>query len=306
VLAGLGAVAVIAASGFPAHTRAADHEFRAEYRITLNGLPIGRAMLQGSFESAHYRLDGFAKLTGIAGMLFDYSSTAAAAGRVRAGRLYPSAFSADSSDGRRAMSVRMTLVNNAVRRLRLDPPVPPHQERHPKHVRITEAHRQGVIDPVTAMVGFGGFDGETFDSGLCKRSLPIFNGRERFDIELDYDGIRTVDSGGPDGYSGPALVCTARTPDCARCPITAQCAWQQAGAPEHQGPARRGQTYAGTDRQVRGKLLAVLRESRTAVDRATLDRVWNKAEQRNRALRGLVADGLVERLPDGRYRLPGG
>jgi A/G-specific adenine glycosylase len=101
-----------------------------------------------------------------------------------------------------------------------------------------------------------------------------------------------------------ALVCTARTPDCARCPIIKGCAWQQAGAPEHQGAARRGQTYAGTDRQVRGKLLAVLRESPGAVDRATLDRVWNKPEQRNRALRGLVTDGLVERLPDGRYRLP--
>ncbi len=48
---------------------------------------------------------------------------------------------------------------------------------------------------------------------------------------------------------------------CHRCPISAQCAWNLAGKPEHDGPARRGQTYAGTDRQVRGKLLAVLREA---------------------------------------------
>lgn len=102
-----------------------------------------------------------------------------------------------------------------------------------------------------------------------------------------------------------ALLCTARTPDCGRCPILEQCAWRRAGAPAHQGPPRRGQTYVGTDRQVRGKLLAVLREVPGPVPRAALDRVWHDAEQRSRALGGLLSDGLVERLPDGRYRLPG-
>ena len=65
------------------------------------------------------------------------------------------------------------------------------------------------------------------------------------------------------------------------------------------------QTYAGTDRQVRGKLLAVLRTSPVPVPAAVLDRVWHDREQRARALAGLVADGLAERTPDGRYRLPG-
>ncbi|RLU85923.1 adenine glycosylase [Streptomyces griseocarneus] len=101
-----------------------------------------------------------------------------------------------------------------------------------------------------------------------------------------------------------ALVCTARTPDCARCPIAAQCAWREAGSPEHDGPPRRGQTYAGTDRQVRGKLLAVLREALDPVPQADLDRVWHEPVQRARALDGLVADGLVEPLPHGLYRLP--
>ncbi|MEV8316032.1 A/G-specific adenine glycosylase [Streptomyces sp. NPDC059900] len=101
-----------------------------------------------------------------------------------------------------------------------------------------------------------------------------------------------------------ALVCTAKNENCARCPIAQQCAWQAAGKPAHQGPARRGQTYAGTDRQVRGKLLAVLREAVAPVPQATLDRVWDEPVQRARALDGLVADGLVEPLPEGLYRLP--
>ncbi|MFD8075108.1 A/G-specific adenine glycosylase [Streptomyces sp. NPDC059718] len=102
-----------------------------------------------------------------------------------------------------------------------------------------------------------------------------------------------------------ALICTARGPECVRCPIAGQCAWRLAGSPAHEGPPRRGQTYAGTDRQVRGRLLAVLREATEPVAQAELDAVWHEPVQRARALDGLVADGLVEPLEDGLYRLPG-
>ncbi|MFE3198659.1 A/G-specific adenine glycosylase [Embleya sp. NPDC059237] len=103
-----------------------------------------------------------------------------------------------------------------------------------------------------------------------------------------------------------ALVCTAKSPKCVGCPIAALCAWRLAGKPAYTGPPRRGQTYAGTDRQVRGRLLAVLRDSAEPVDQAALDAVWDEPVQRARALDGLVADGLVEPLAAGVYRLPAG
>ncbi len=93
-----------------------------------------------------------------------------------------------------------------------------------------------------------------------------------------------------------ALVCTARSPRCGTCPLRRRCAWQLAGSPPYEGPPRRGQSYEGTDRQVRGRLLAVLREAPGPVQAATLDEAWPEAIQRARALDGLVADGLVEPL----------
>lgn len=101
-----------------------------------------------------------------------------------------------------------------------------------------------------------------------------------------------------------ALVCVARAPRCAVCPVARVCAWRLAGKPPHAGPPRRGQSYAGTDRQVRGRLLAVLREATGPVGQPALDAVWGEAAQRARALDGLVADGLVEPLADGTYQLP--
>lgn len=102
-----------------------------------------------------------------------------------------------------------------------------------------------------------------------------------------------------------ALVCTARNPDCTRCPIRSTCAWVAAGSPPHVGPRPRTQKFAGTDRQVRGLLLDVLRDNTSPVGRDRLDVVWADAGQRNRALDSLLMDGLVEVTADQLYALPG-
>lgn len=102
-----------------------------------------------------------------------------------------------------------------------------------------------------------------------------------------------------------ATVCTARAPRCGLCPLD-RCAWRHAGFPAAQGPPRRAQTYAGTDRQVRGRLLDVLRAKDFPVTRAELDVAWlTDTAQRDRALYSLLADGLVTQTRDGRFALAG-
>ncbi|CAN5519503.1 A/G-specific adenine glycosylase [soil metagenome] len=102
-----------------------------------------------------------------------------------------------------------------------------------------------------------------------------------------------------------AIVCTARTPRCGVCPLSS-CAWRSDGYPPATGPAKRVQKYAGTDRQVRGRLLDVLRASNSPVSRDQLDIVWlTDTVQRDRALGSLLVDGLVEQTEDGRFALAG-
>ncbi|WP_134741180.1 A/G-specific adenine glycosylase [Nocardioides sp. 503] len=100
-----------------------------------------------------------------------------------------------------------------------------------------------------------------------------------------------------------ALVCTASAPRCDACPVADLCAWRAAGYPAYDGPPRRAQTWAGTDRQCRGRLLAVLRDSDGPVPTARLDAVWSDDVQRVRCLAGLVEDRLAVRTDAG-YALP--
>lgn len=101
-----------------------------------------------------------------------------------------------------------------------------------------------------------------------------------------------------------AVVCRARAPQCDDCLLADLCAWRAAGYPALAAPARRQPRYEGSDRQARGAILAVLRESDRAVPASALVRAWPDDEQRERALTGLVDEGLVMRGPGRRLSLP--
>jgi A/G-specific adenine glycosylase len=101
-----------------------------------------------------------------------------------------------------------------------------------------------------------------------------------------------------------ALVCVAGTPRCGACPVRDRCVWRLAGCPPPDGPPRRVQKFAGTDRQVRGRLLDVLRAAHGPVAAPELEAVWDDAAQRSRCLDSLLADGLVEQTAEGLFRLP--
>ncbi|WP_408632867.1 A/G-specific adenine glycosylase [Myceligenerans pegani] len=124
-----------------------------------------------------------------------------------------------------------------------------------------------------------------------------------------------------------ALVCTARSPRCDACPVAGLCAWRTAGSPpdEHAG-RRRTQAWHGTDRQCRGRVMATLREADGPVDRGVLVEAWVRSAgtaaddgagrtparsdvaarlaQLDRAIAGLIEDGLAEQDPSGRLHLP--
>lgn len=101
-----------------------------------------------------------------------------------------------------------------------------------------------------------------------------------------------------------ALVCTARRPACARCPVSRLCVWRSEGFPEPIGPRARAQGYAGTDRQCRGRILDILRNAEEPLPGTAIEITWADAVQRERALTSLLDDGLVVQVGGGSLSLP--
>ncbi|CAB0659661.1 A/G-specific adenine glycosylase [Corynebacterium diphtheriae] len=105
-----------------------------------------------------------------------------------------------------------------------------------------------------------------------------------------------------------ALVCQT-TPQCDRCPLTQQCRWIALGRPmpsaeETAKAKKRVQKFVGTDRQVRGLIMAVLRNAEAPVPQSAIDVVWPDAAQRSRALFSLLDDGLATQNEAGLFSLP--
>ncbi len=195
---------------------------------------------------------------------------------------------------------------------------------------IAAEHDDVVPDDVEILLGLPGIGAYTARAVACfayGKPVPVVDTNVRRVVARAVHG--RADAAGasvtrdhadveallPDDKSAPvfsaalmelgATVCTARSPKCGICPLSA-CAWRAAGWPAGDGPARPVQRYAGTDRQVRGKLLDVLRGSAEPVQRAALDVVWlTDTAQRDRALDSLLVDGLVEQTADGRFALAG-
>jgi A/G-specific adenine glycosylase len=195
---------------------------------------------------------------------------------------------------------------------------------------ITERHGGTVPDDIGALLALPGVGSYTaaavatfaygqrhavLDTNVRRVLSRMASGREQPPASLSVAETRLAESLLPaDPALAPtwsvglmelgALVCTASKPRCGGCPVAAYCTWNLAGRPAGDTP-RRVQRYEGTDRQCRGRLLAVLREADGPVPAARLDAAWPDAMQRARALDGLVADGLAEPLPGSTYALPG-
>jgi A/G-specific adenine glycosylase len=195
---------------------------------------------------------------------------------------------------------------------------------------IARDHHDVVPDDVETLMtlpGVGNYTAHAVASFAYRKPVPVVDTNVRRVVARAVHGL--ADAGAPSAtrdhadvsallpkdsaapYFSAALmelgatVCTARAPKCGLCPLN-ECRWRNAGYPPASGPARRVQRYAGTDRQVRGRLLDVLRAKDSPVTRGELDVAWlTDTRQRDRALDSLLADGLLTLTDDGRYALAG-
>jgi len=129
------------------------------------------------------------------------TGSGASQGRVVSGTPVPNAYTATTTTQKKSETIRMVLANGGVKDFSIDP-VPPVD---PDRVVVTEAHRKGVLDPMTgAMLRVPG-NGEMLSPESCRTGAGIFDGRLRYDLKLDYKRMETVRA--DRGYHGPALVC---------------------------------------------------------------------------------------------------
>jgi hypothetical protein len=199
-LAVLAGALALAAGATPAFAQEA---VNVGYSIRLLGLSLGTAGLSAKISPSSYEMELNAQLSGVATIVSKAQGGARSSGSIEQGRVLSRAYATASSNSRETRTVRMALNSGSVRSVEVVPPPEPHADRIP----VTEAHKRGVIDPLSALVMPVSGRGDLIGPAACDRTIPVFDGYARFDVTLSYAGAKQVQS---PAYSGPVAVCKAR------------------------------------------------------------------------------------------------
>lgn len=194
---------IVAATG-PAS--ATETRVRARYEITLAGFEIGTATLQAGIDRASYDINMSLRMTGLAKFMTGGRGAAAARGGYAGTSVSPSAYALNTKSSDKGQVVRFALAGGAIRQISVEPP-PKTKDTIP----ITDADKRGVTDPLSALVMPVAGTGDVLDKSSCDRTLPVFDGRQRFDVQLRYDRMETATPNPEvkDAYVGKLLVCKA-------------------------------------------------------------------------------------------------
>ena len=173
----------------------------AHYEATLSGIPVGTGAWTIDISDDQFSASASGGTAGLLKAFAGGSGTGAAQGRVVNGYPVATNYSASTTTSKKTEAIHMVLSNGNVREYGIDPAPPVDPDRLP----VTDAHRRGVFDPMTGSMLRAPAAVDPLSPEVCRTGAPIFDGRMRYDLKLDFKRMEMVRA--EKGYHGPALVC---------------------------------------------------------------------------------------------------
>jgi hypothetical protein len=186
-----------AALGDHAH---AEGKLDASYTISFAHIRVGDIAATGVFGESEYAISARGRAGGIMKVLVDGEASFSTHGTIKDGYPAPTTFTSKIVSDAETSDVTMVLDEGSVKELAAA--APPKSDR----VQVTQANRQGIVDPLTAMLFSAAAAGEGLSQDVCRHTLPIFDGQQRYDLKLAFKRMDKVTA--EKGYAGPVVVCS--------------------------------------------------------------------------------------------------
>jgi Protein of unknown function (DUF3108) len=173
----------------------------ASYTISFARIPVGEITATVVFGDSEYAISARGRAGGVMKVLsVDGEGSLNTHGAIKDGHPVPTNFTSKIVSNNETSDVTMVLDEGNVRELTATPP--PSQDLVP----VTAANRRGIVDPLTAVLFSTATAGETLFPEACRRTLPIFDGHQRYDLKLAFKRMDKVTA--QKGYAGPVVVCS--------------------------------------------------------------------------------------------------
>jgi len=168
---------MVAVLGEHAH---AGGNLEASYTISFARIRVGDITATVVMDDSEYAISVRGRAGGIIKLLIDGEGSFTTRGSIKDDHLVPTTFTSKIVSSAETSDVTMVLDEGNVKELEAAPL--PSRELVP----VTEANRQGIIDPLTAMLFSTAPTAEGLSRDACRRTLPIFDGRHRYDLKLAF------------------------------------------------------------------------------------------------------------------------
>lgn len=173
-----------------------------KYDGSLMGLKIGEMNLSVNLEGESYSISGQGEMAALGSLLSNGEATVHSKGALISGKPKSALYSLNAQEGGKPNTVSLKLDHGDVKSREIYPP----QDRMNERIKVTNDHKHGVIDPLSAII-FHAPKGIHRDS--CNRTIQVYDGRDRFDVVMGYKSRYRI-KGRKKRYSGEVLACSAR------------------------------------------------------------------------------------------------
>lgn len=196
--AGIAAVAVIMGVASAASADGWPSRVEASYKVAFNGFDVGKFDFRADVIGSTYTVQGEARLSALLGA-FKWESETRSAGHVAAASPKPAGYTFDYRGIGKEGSIKLGFQQGQVASITNLPPKPPMLGTVP----LREQHLKDVLDPLSAVLALS----KTGNANPCGRRIPIFDGKQRFDLVFTYLRQQAVAETRPSGQPGVAFVC---------------------------------------------------------------------------------------------------
>jgi len=173
----------------------------AQYEASLAGIVVGKGAWNIEILEDQFSANAYGGTSGLMKTFSSGSGNGSSQGRVVNGALVATTYTASTVTAKRSEQIHMTLQNGNVKEYGIDPTPPV----DPGRVPVTDAHRKGVFDPMTASLLRVPGNGDPLTPEACRAGAAVFDGRMRYDLQLDFKRMEMVKAG--KGYYGQVVVC---------------------------------------------------------------------------------------------------
>lgn len=176
----------------------------ARYTASLAGVPIGKGAWVIEIGDDQFTAAASGTTSGLLRVFATGQGSGASRGLVRGDSLMPTTYASSINNDKRVEELRIVMSAGTVKDLIVEPPTVPNPDRVP----LTDAHRRGVTDPMSAGLMRVTGTGDPVAPEACRRTIPVFDGRMRFDLHLSFKRMDNVQA--EKGYQGPVVVCAVQ------------------------------------------------------------------------------------------------